>query len=76
MPILQAEIDARQAEPNAADDAALQVLQTVLPILDTGGVAGFKAGLASGIEQVQADVAELQQRAQSARANADTPPST
>jgi len=72
IPILQAEIDARQAEPNAADDTALQVLQTVLPILDTGGVAGFKAGLTSGIEQVQADVAQLQQRAQSARANADS----
>lgn len=71
LPILQAEIDARQGEPDAEDDVALQVLQTVVPILDTGGVAGFKAGLTSGIEQVQEGVTDLQTRAQSARANAD-----
>ncbi|MFN8450335.1 MAG: ABC transporter permease subunit [Anaerolineae bacterium] len=71
LPILQSEIDARQGQPGAEDDVALQVLQTAVPILDTGGVAGFKAGLASGIDAVQGDLADLQQRAQSARANAD-----
>lgn len=71
-PIMQAEIDARLAQPGAADDIALQVLQTELPILQTGGVAGFKAGLDSGVKQVEADVADLQQKAQTARANADS----
>lgn len=71
LPILQAEIDARAAEENAEDDVALDVLRTVVPILDTGGVAGFKAGLTSGIDQVQGDLTDLQTRAQSARANAD-----
>ncbi len=72
LPILQAEVDARQGEANADSDVALQVLQTAIPILNSGGVAGFKAGLATAIDTAQSDAADLQQKAQSARANADS----
>ncbi len=71
-PIIQTEIDARAAAADAEDDIALQVLQTALPILQTGGVAGFKAGLESGIAGAQAEAADLQTKGQNARANADS----
>lgn len=71
-PIIQSEIDTRAAQPGAADDIALQVLQTALPILQTGGVTGFKAALDSGVADAQTTAADLQQKAQSARTNADS----
>jgi ABC-type maltose transport system permease subunit len=73
---MQAEIEARQAlytanPDDAEDDLQLQALLIALPILDTGGLEGFRAGLAAAVENARADVADVQDGAATARANAD-----
>lgn len=72
---MQAEIDARQAlysDPDdAEDDLQLQTLLIALPILDTGGLEGFRAGLASALESARVEVQDVQDGAATARANAD-----
>jgi ABC-type maltose transport system permease subunit len=72
---MQAEIDARQAlfsDPDdAEDDLQLQTLLIALPILDTGGLEGFRAGLASAVENARIDVQDTQDGAVTARTNAD-----
>lgn len=68
--VIQPVVDERQAEEGAADDAVLQTLLTALPSLDTSGEE-FNAALATGIESANASAASLQQRATSARTNAD-----
>ncbi len=72
---MQAEIDARQAlftDPDdAEDDIQLQILLIALPILDTGGLEGFRAGLEAAVETARIDVQDVQAGAATARANAD-----
>ncbi len=70
MAVVQPEIDTRQAANAAADDAVLQTLLTALPSLDTS-VDDFKTALATGIADAQANATKLQDRATSARNNAD-----
>ncbi len=70
MAVVQPEIDTRQAAAGAADDVVLPTLLTALPSLDTS-VTDFKTALATGISDAQANVTKLQDRAASARANAD-----
>ncbi|MDX2138444.1 MAG: ABC transporter permease subunit [Chloroflexota bacterium] len=73
---MQAEIEARQAlyaanPDDAEDDLQLQALLIALPILDTGGLEGFRAGLAAAVETARVEVADVQAGAATARANAD-----
>lgn len=69
---MQAEIDARQGiMEDPEDDLVLTTLQVALPILETGGVEGFRAGLSAAIETSRADVEESQRDATVARQNAD-----
>ncbi len=70
--VMRAEIQARlDVAENPDDDVVLQVLQTALPILETGGLTGFRAGLESAIVSATEEAAQAQQSAASARANAD-----
>jgi ABC-type maltose transport system permease subunit len=73
---MQAEIDGRLAlyadnPSDAEDDLMLTTLQIALPILETGGVAGFQAGLDSAVESARAEVESVVSGAATARANAD-----
>lgn len=70
--IMSAEIQARQGLfEDPEDDLVLTVLNIALPILETGGVEGFKAGLDTGVENAQLEADDAQSGAESARANAD-----
>ncbi|MCC6613976.1 MAG: ABC transporter permease subunit [Anaerolineae bacterium] len=70
--IMNSELETRLEEAeDPEDDIAVQALQTALPILDSGGVAGFRAGLDSAVQQVTDEVASAQDDAATARANAD-----
>lgn len=68
--VIQPVVDERQAEEGAADDVVLQTLLTALSGLDTS-VEEFNTALATGVESANASAASLQQRATSARTNAD-----
>ena len=70
--IMQAEIDARlDVAEDPEDDIVLEVLRTALPILETGGLTGFRAGLESAVTNAEAELAQAQAGAESARTNAD-----
>jgi ABC-type glycerol-3-phosphate transport system permease component len=69
--LMLSEIETRQAGEDPEDDLILQTLLIAEPILDTGGLAGFQAGLASGIQQVEEITAEAHRAAEVARTNAD-----
>jgi ABC-type maltose transport system permease subunit len=70
--ILQQEITARAGIfEDAEDDLVLTVLNTALPILQTGGVQGFQAGLTAAVENTRIDVQDTQDGAATARSNAD-----
>jgi ABC-type maltose transport system permease subunit len=73
---MQAGIDERSAlyvdDPDAAeDDIMLTALTIALPILETGGVEGFQAGLTTAVENARAEVADAQEGAATARANVE-----
>jgi len=70
--IMNTELEARlEMTEDPEDDIAVQALQTAIPILDTGGVTGFLAGLDSAVQQVTDEAAAAQDDAVTARANAD-----
>ncbi len=70
--IMNTELQARlEVAEDPEDDFAVQTLQTALPILETGGLTGFRAALDSAVQQTTDRVAEAQADAVTARTNAD-----
>lgn len=69
--LMQSQLDARLAAGYDEDDPVVNTLQTAIPILDTGGVAGFKAGLQAAVESVRQMVTDAEASATTARNNAD-----
>ncbi|MCA9903091.1 MAG: ABC transporter permease subunit, partial [Anaerolineae bacterium] len=70
--IMNSELQARlDITEDPEDDFVVQVLQTALPILQTGGLTGFRAGLDTAVQQATDDVTEAQADAVTARTNAD-----
>jgi ABC-type maltose transport system permease subunit len=72
---MQAEIEARQAlyaDPDdAEDDLMLQGLLIGLPILETGGLEALQATIVGAVDNAETEVADTQDGAATARANAD-----
>jgi len=68
---MQREIDARGGAAMADDDLVVEVLTIALPILETGGLEGARAGFEAGYLQAQEQVADQQAGAVSARTSAD-----
>lgn len=70
--IMNTELQARlEVAEDPEDDFAVQTLQIALPILETGGLTGFRAALDSAVQQTTDRVAEAQADAVTARTNAD-----
>jgi ABC-type maltose transport system permease subunit len=69
--LLQREIEARGgADPNSSDPI-LQTLSTLLPILETEGLAAFTAGFDTALAAAEESAASALNAAQSARRSAD-----
>lgn len=68
--VLLEEISQREGMPDASSDSYLEVLLIAQPILESGGLAGFMAGLDAATADAQASTADAQRRAESARASA------
>lgn len=65
--LLLPEIEQRQAGIDPDDDLVLQALLVVQPILETGDVAAFRAGLETAVQDVQTEVADAQASAEARR---------
>ncbi len=65
------EIEQRQAGENPGSDLVLQSLLIAQPILETGGLAGFRAGLAAAVQSAQTEVANSQAAVEERRADVD-----
>jgi ABC-type maltose transport system permease subunit len=65
--LLLPEIEQRQAGIDPDDDLVLQALLVVQPILETGDVAAFSAGLETAVQDVQTEVADAQASAEARR---------
>jgi ABC-type maltose transport system permease subunit len=61
------EIEQRQAGEDPDDDLVLQSLLIAQPILETGGVEGFRAGLDTAVQTAQTEVADAQASAEERR---------
>jgi ABC-type maltose transport system permease subunit len=69
--VLQTRLEERLANGFDSNDGIVAALQSTLSTLETGGVAGYQAGLVSTIESARADLARSQSTAATARTNAE-----
>jgi ABC-type maltose transport system permease subunit len=66
------EIEQRQAGEDPDDDLVLQSLLIAQPILETGGVAAFRAGLETAARDAQTEVADAQAAAEERRTDVES----